>query len=156
MRIYQNSKLRMPLDQIAADLGLSKDYLIELSKKDDAVRNSIARGVAKSSKVMRRTLAERALGLPEREVDSIVEQVDKKTGKVKRIKVKTKLPPVPGDNRMLEFFLRSQEGYRTTERVELTGADGVPIGEMTDEQADAALQAIIKRMNAKTDGDPTP
>ncbi len=149
LKIY--GALRMPLDQIAALMGFSKDYFGDLLKKDDAARNALDTGRARSSKLFRKTLVERAIGLPEREVETIIETTDKRGRKIKK-KGKTKLPPVPGDNRLLEFFLKTQEGFSTTNVLELTGKDGKGLLELTDEQANELLDKIVTRMKGTTDG----
>lgn len=60
-----------------------------------------------------------------------------------------------GDMRAIEFYCKTQLGFRTTDRVELTGPDGRPIAtsatvkEVNRDDVLKQIQAIQKRMQEK-------
>lgn len=134
--LYELSALRMPTDQIAALLGMSKDTLERQVKANDAVRAAMVEGRAKSSHRARRTLYDRAMGRPERRAKDPV------TGQEI---VEKALESEPW---ALKFWCETQEGFKRADRLEITGAGGEPIEvvKMTDKERREALKEQLRRV----------
>ncbi len=132
------SAIRLPMDQIAHLLGMSESVLAEAIKRSKSARQALDRGRANASAKFRSTLYRTALGEIDREQVTI--EVDSETGKelsrtVKIVPTKNK----PND-RMMELWARTQEGFKMTDRHELVGPRGGPILTATLTKEQLALQ----------------
>lgn len=121
--------VRLPLPMMATIMGIAEDTLQRMYKNDAAVREVIDGGQAKSSQTVRKTLFQMAVGY--------------KDDKGKRH---------DPDFQALKWWTQSQEGFKSAERLELTGADGAPLKGISDEEVDAKLEAALKR-ERETRGD---
>lgn len=128
--------VRLPEDLQAAHLGLSRGYLDELIKKDAAAQRAISAGRAKASMRSRVTLYERAVG---REPQSYR---DPATGELKW------LPGIEVNQRALEFWLRTQEGFKTTDVVQFQDADGDDLRNKSDDELDSIASRLALRLGA--------
>lgn len=112
--VEQFGVIRLPHDQIAIVLGVSKDTFELQMKRDPSLRQALDKGRASSSIESRKTLYQMA--------------------------VKEKNP------RMLEFYLKTQEGFKSIERLELTGANGGPVKTQYEGLSDEQLLARLKEL----------
>lgn len=148
------SKIRLPVYTMAGLLGISKQTLIDIIAKSDTVSQAIQRGRDIGKQAVTNTLF--MLATMEREVEEVTEEVYG-TGKYndkgeqimqKRVKrLKKKIQPDPAS---LKFWLQTQEGFKITESIELTGKDGGPIQTQevmqSEEDILAAIMASRKRV----------
>lgn len=114
--------VRLPMEMIATLMGFgSKDTLEKRVKKDPALRSAIDRGRANASGKVRNHLY--AMQFDE----TLPPQIRFQAGK---------------------FWAQTQEGFKTADRLELTGADGAPIEvtKLTSEERMAAIKALDKKL----------
>lgn len=114
--LFECSKLRMPMRQIASVLGISKATLERLAAENDhdnEIYEAIEKGRAEASQNIRNTAYRMAI---------------------------SGLEPA-----MTIFWLKTQEGWRETTRFEHTGADGEPIKTMdlSPEQRGARIAELL-------------
>ena len=121
------SAIRLPMESIAALLDMALTELREASHKNDAVRRALEGGRAKAKGKVHRTLYDRAVGRP---------QYTDENGKVHE--------EIPVDFQALRFWCQTQEGFKTADKLELTGADGGPIEnkQVTKEELIARVAAL--------------
>jgi hypothetical protein len=115
--------IRLPNEHMAAALGMSQDTFERALKKNDTARAAVLEGRASASKNIRGTLYSLALGV-------------KNTGKKGGYKIKP-------DYNALKFWCQTQEGFKSADRLELTGANGGPI-ETTQETQEERLKRIAE------------
>jgi len=112
------SGYRLPMQQIAAILGMSKSTLERCCKKDDAARGAVEKGRALASAAIIQSAYAQAIG---------------------------------GNTTMLIFWLKTQEGWRETSRLELCNPDGSPIieaRELTSDQRQKRLDRYKTMLDA--------
>jgi len=124
--IEKMASVRMPMVTIAGFLDVSKDCLEKRAKKDKVLQAAIDKGRTKGTMKVYQTAFQLATGYKRaREV------FDQEKGKMK-----TLYEDVPPDPVMLKFWLKTQEKWRETDRLELTGKDGAPLTVATLPAAD--------------------
>lgn len=132
--------LRVPMAQIASLFGISESTLMRILKKQPEAAAALESAQAKSSLRVRRTLYERAVGAPPRQLpDEVGPRGEKIPGKW--------LPAIEPEPWALKFWAQTQEGFMPTERHELTGAGGGPI-ENRDETREALIERVTKLRKA--------
>lgn len=148
------SGIRVPMEHIAGAIGVSKDTLERMVKKNDAVRAAIDTGRSKATTKVRGTLYSEATG--SRPVVKMIPILND-DGTVKRDKrgqiqyeeevISQGKPP---DIQALKFWCETQEGFKRTEVVEMVGRDGGPvkIQNLSDEELEAELEAARKLAKA--------
>jgi hypothetical protein len=136
------SKVRLPVDMMAAILGISKSTLERLTKGDAAVREAISRGRANASGLVRNTL----FRLATEKVEVVEKTVEGKN-------VKTKTYTREPDMRAMELWVTTQEGFKRTDKLEVTGPDGGPIEttELSKKERAAAIKALDKKLRLTED-----
>lgn len=122
LRVF--SGIRLPMEHIAGIFGMSKDYLEKIIKKDNAAQTAISEGRGSASKNVRGTLYTRAIG------------VKNKDGSWK----------IDPDMTAMKFWCSTQEGFKSADRIELTGPGGGAI--LTATLSDEEREAEIKRLMA--------
>lgn len=153
------SQVRHPIALMATMLGMSESSLTEIFARDADARYRLEVGRANGRDLPVRTAYQQATQ-PREVTETHAEMIP--TGKTdaqgqpilqRRVKKVTKvLPPDPSATR---FWLQTQEGFKSTQALELTGKDGAPIatdgGQETKEAILAELaelQEIIKERMA--------
>lgn len=116
------SALNMPYDQMAVLLKTSASTFDRMIKTYPALREALARGRTRGSRHARTTLYTMATGSPEQKLR------DKETGEVTKI-----IPAKEPDFQALKFWCQTQEGFRSADRLELTGANGAPLHSADDQ-----------------------
>lgn len=123
------SAMRIPHEKMAIILGISKETLERMAKRNKEVKDALDKGLARGTNKVFQTAFQMATGYT-RTVE--VEWYNPKSG---RWETRTKREDVPPDVNMLRFWLKTQEGWRETDRLEITGAGGgsLKIEDMTAE-----------------------
>jgi len=132
--------VRLPTDQIATIMGMSKETFERRVKKDSALRDAIEKGRANASGTIRNTLYRMAT--TDRE---IVEETTIGVGpKARKVVKKKKVGP---DVNALRFWCETQEGFKRTEKLELSGPGGKPVevSKISPEER----KEILKKYNEK-------
>lgn len=138
--LEQMCAFRMNQRDIAAILGISETTLQRLLKYSQPAREAADRGRAKGSLKAYSTAFQLATG---HEVEKEVVKYNAHRGRYETVKVMEKVPP---DSNMLRFWLQTQEGWRRTDKIELSGPGGGPIAieEMTPEQREKRIDHLLK------------
>jgi hypothetical protein len=111
--------IRLPRHMMATSLNMSKSMFDTLAKKDARMRQVLEDGNATASKNVRKTLYAMAVGHRE-----IVEKTVTAEGLITTKIIQTE---VPADFQALRYWCDTQEGFKKTEKFEITGSDGGPI-----------------------------
>lgn len=101
------SMVRLPMEDMAVLLGMSKDWLEHLYKKDAAVQSAIDGGRSNARGRVRKTLFSMAMG-QKAQFNAKGELVD---------------PAKTPDFQALKFWCQTQEGFKTADKLELVGKD---------------------------------
>lgn len=120
---------RMPMEQIANIVGVSKDTLEKWARRNKELRAAIKNGRSRGSSKAYMTAYNVAFG--HRTTKQVAEETEvwsDKLGKyIKKVVEKTVTVDVPPNPQMMMFWLKTQEKWREVDRLELTGADGKPL-----------------------------
>lgn len=122
-KIEGMAAVRLPNDMIASIMGISKETFARMVKTDAALRDVIDSGRSNFSGKVRNTLA--------------------------------KMATTPGKDQMaaLKFWCQTQEGFKSADRIELTGADGGPVevAELSNAERKKAIAALSKKLKLTDD-----
>ena len=131
---------RLPLHNIAMILKVSDSTLDRMIRDQPDLRDAIYRGRAVGTQKAYRAAFELATGYTR--VHKI-RSYNQRTGKWT---VKTREEDIPPDPNMLRFWLKTQEGWRETDRIEISGPGGGPIQveEMSVAEREAHLDKLLK------------
>ena len=113
--------IRLPNEQIARILGVSRETFEKHLKRNKAARLALEKGKAQGSQKVHQTAFQLATGYT-RQYEQ--EWFNPKT---KQWETRIAREVVPPDPKMLQFWLKTQEKWRETDRLELTGPDGAPL-----------------------------
>jgi hypothetical protein len=110
-QIRQMAAVRLPVHQMAANLGMSHDTFERMLKKDSAARASIDKGRDTASRAFRGRLFQVAMGQEEKR---------DKFGLIVK-------PGIAPDVQAMKFWAETQEGFKRAEKLEISGPDGKPV-----------------------------
>jgi len=132
--------MRMPSDKIAVILGVSKDTFERMMKRDPELGAAVERGRARGTQKVYSTAFQVATGYTR------TYEIDWYNPKTARWEKRTKTEDVPPDVNMLRFWLKTQEGWRETDRLEITGAGGgaIKIEELTPAARREKIEHYLK------------
>lgn len=132
--------MRMPSDKIAVILGVSKDTFERMMKRDKELGAAVERGRARGTQKAYSTAFQVATGYTR------TYEVDWFNPKTGRWEKRSKTEDVPPDVNMLRFWLKTQEGWRETDRLEITGAGGgaIKVDEMTPAARREKIEHYLK------------
>lgn len=118
------AKVRLPTDMMATILGIGKTTFERWTKTNAALSNAIAKGRANGSGKVRNTLFSMATN--ERHKDQF---------------------------QALKWWTATQEGFKTADRIEITGPEGKPIEvrQMSAEERIAALKELNRKLKLTDD-----
>lgn len=114
------SAIRVPTAHMADLLNMARTDFQEQINKRDVVRRAIDEGRANGSTRVRGILYQKAVGQKAHKDDN--DQL---------------IPEVPPDMRALEFWCRTQEGFKVADRLEISGPNEGPIQSITVQIVDA-------------------
>lgn len=123
--VYQLSAIRMPTNQIAEIIGISKSTFERMIHTNNNLRDALESGRNDASHKVRATLFELATRREveiQREtikVDAQGNIIDRKTTVMKK--------RVDPEFKALEFWCKTQEGMRPVSALEISGPNGSPI-----------------------------
>ena len=134
IKIEAWSAIRIPMESMAALLNMAVSQLENEINRRPEIQQAIASGRAKGKLKPVRTLYERATGR---------EAYTDEKGKFHEA--------IPVDFQALKFWLQTQEGFKTSDKVEISGPNGAPIEtkECTREELEARL-LLLKKQNELT------
>ena len=146
-RLQYLSGLRIPIEKLAplfknaAGQCLTKDALDEIISRQVAAQNALEKGRALASSNIKSTLFQLASG------EENPEAIQKKKGKWKE----------RPDFRALQYWCDTQEGFKRTLAVEMSGVDGAPIQTqevaLTKEQLAETMRRIKEALPDDLDDD---
>lgn len=127
-QIKQMAQVKLPTIQMASILGMSHDTFERRMKKDPAARASLEKARDAGSLKLRATLYNMAMGTP----------ADPLQGRL----------AVPPDFQAAKFWAQTQEGFKTADRLEVTGADGKPVQteDVTPEERKAKVASLAAKL----------
>lgn len=125
LKLLENlSGMRMPVEQIAHLLGMKEGVYREMLRTDATMRKRVAKGRSEASFNFRKTAFQRALGQTAKvEVHIHHDEKGKETRRENKV-VQARVEP---SDRMIEFWGKTQEGFKSADRLELIGENGGPI-----------------------------
>lgn len=131
---------RLPLHNIAMILGVSDSKLDKMIRENEELRQAIYRGRAVGTQKAYRSAFELATGYTR------VHKIRTYNQRTGRWTVRTREEDVPPDPNMLRFWLKTQEGWRETDRIEISGPGGGPVQveEMSVAEREAHLDKLLK------------
>lgn len=132
------SQVGIPITTMSVILGVSKATFERLVKRDKRVKEALERGRARASVKAHQTAFQLATGY-KRTFE--VERYNKFTKQMEKRIVTEDVPP---SEKMLQFWLRTREGWKDTARVEITSPGGSEntIDSMTPAQRVARLEEL--------------
>lgn len=128
-------------EQIAHDLGISTRTLSRWTRDSDAVRLALRENKLIADSEVEDALRKRALGY------TYTEKRVMRSGKKGEERIEVTEKEVAADVTACIFWLknRNREAWRDVQGREITGADGKPLLEMTDEEALQRVTRILQR-----------
>lgn len=120
---------RMPMEQIANIVGVSKDTFEKWARSNRQLKQAIQNGRSKGSAKAYMTAYQVAFGYrTTKKVAEEAEVFSEKLGRyIKKVVEKTVEVDVPPNPQMMMFWMKTQEKWREVDRIELTGKDGKPL-----------------------------
>ena len=113
--------IRLPNEQIAMILGISKEGFEKYAKRNKATKAALEKGKAQGSQKAYQTAFQLATGYTR------VYETEWYNPSTKKWETRLARESVPPDPKMLQFWLKTQEKWREVDRLELTAADGRPL-----------------------------
>lgn len=134
--LKQLAMIKLPIEQCAHVLKISGDTLTHLIKNDDTVNTVYHEGASSGSRGVRATLFQMAMGKKPK--------LDPQTGVV----IETGEAP---DFQALKFWCQTQEGFKSADRIEVTGADGqaIQFKNLSPDEAAGTAERILERIKAR-------
>lgn len=129
--------IRIPMEQMAMILGISKDGLEKYAKRNKETKAALEKGRAAGSQKVYQTAFQLATGYVR------TYEAEWFNPNTKRWETRTARESVPPDPKMLQFWLKTQEKWREVDRLELTGPDGSPMS-VTEIPREARQAKMIK------------
>jgi hypothetical protein len=129
--------IRLPNEQIATILGISRDGFENYAKRNKQVKSALEKGKAQGSQKVYQTAFQLATGYVRTYESEWFNPGSK------RWETRTAREAVPPDPKMLQFWLKTQEKWREVDRLELTGPDGSPLS-VTEIPREARQAKLVK------------
>lgn len=134
--LYELAALKMPLDQIAQVMRMHEQTLQRMMKNDERVHDTIVRGRNDTSRQVRATLYQMAVGKKQRMPEK------DRNGKI----IMPAQKAVDADFQALRFWCETQEGFKRSESLDVKMNFGE--GPLSEEEREKRTDKILDRLAA--------
>lgn len=149
-KISGMAAVRLPHEHIARIMGMDHDAFERRIKKSAALRAALLDGRANASGTYRTTAYR--LATERRKVEVVTQKTYLRKGKEVTVK-STKVHWEEPDASMVQFWGKTQEGFVSTEKVELSGPDGkaIEVKKVDPEKRKEILEKLNKSLKLTED-----